>query len=97
MRCQVTPVGCPSVDARWKSILALFQVVLDQQYKPKTILLYTLSINNMKIVGAAVLAVSCLPYSAAFVGLHAKQPHMTTLNLMLGPDTPVEVITGEIN
>lgn len=49
----------------------------------------------MKIIGAAVLAVSCLPYSSAFVGPLTKKPQMAAaLNLMM-PDAPVEVITGE--
>jgi hypothetical protein len=50
----------------------------------------------MKIVGAAVLVISGLPCSAAFVGPLIKRPQTSALNLMLGPDTPIEVIAGMV-
>ena len=48
----------------------------------------------MKICGAAVLAVSCMPYSAAFIVPNVIQKPITKLNLLV-PDAPVEIVNGK--
>ena len=49
---------------------------------------YIVLVDTMKIFGAAVVVVSCMPYSAAFIGPQVTHRQVSKVNLQSDGDSP---------